>query len=74
MKINFWVYIENLYDGSACARFFNSKEEAEEYAKDHDERFCDDIYPKSLEVNEAGQLIPLCYPKIRKTDEKFNIC
>lgn len=51
MKIKFWTYIENLYDGSCAIRFFNSEEEAEAYAEKDDERFCDDINVKELEID-----------------------
>jgi len=56
MKVKLWIYIENLGDGSAAARFFSSNENAEEYASHDTERFCDDIYPVSFK-NGLPELI-----------------
>lgn len=57
MKVQFWCYMENMGDGSVAARFFNSEEEAEGYAEDHDERMCDDIELVTLEFDKNGKLL-----------------
>jgi hypothetical protein len=57
MQIKLIVFIQNLGDGSCAVRFFNSEEDAEAYAGDDDERYCDDIYPVTLEVDESGKLL-----------------
>lgn len=50
--ITLWVYIQNNGDGSAVARFFNTREEAEarhnEDDKEYGECFCDDVYAETL--------------------------
>jgi hypothetical protein len=56
MKVKFWVYMENLGDGSAAARIFSSKKAAEKYADHDDERYCDDIYQEEIEVDDKGKL------------------
>lgn len=56
IKVKFWLYMQNQNDGSAVAKFFNSEEAAEEYAKDDVERFSDDIYSKELEFDLEGNL------------------
>lgn len=57
MKVKFWVHIHNMGDGSAVAKFFNSKEAAEAFAEGDDERFCEDVEPKELEFDEQGNLL-----------------
>lgn len=54
-SVKVWTYISNMGDGSACARFFNTQEEAEAYAEaSGDDRFCDDIEPKTLEFDATS--------------------
>jgi hypothetical protein len=58
LRVQFWVFIENLYDGSATARFFKTQADAEKYAEEDDERFCDDIFAKELLIDaETGELL-----------------
>ena len=59
MKIKLWVHIQNCGDGSAVAKFFNSLEEAEEYAEEYggDERLCEDVYSYTLEIDETGKIV-----------------
>ena len=57
MKVEVFIYMKNLGDGSCCVRFFNSKSHAEQYAEKDDERFCDDIYSKTLEFDDNGKFI-----------------
>ena len=57
MKTRIWIYIKNLGDGSASIRFFSSKEEAEKYAENDDERFCDDINEYILDFDSNGELL-----------------
>ena len=51
LKVKFWIYMQNNGDGSACAKFFKTEGEAEMAAADDDERYCDDIYPKTITVD-----------------------
>lgn len=53
MKIKLWLYIMNLGDGSCAVKFFSSKENAENFASKDDERFCDDIYYKEIDIDSA---------------------
>lgn len=56
-KLDFWFYIQNAGDGSAYVRFFNSEADAEAYAENDDERYCDDICQESLEFDsKTGKL------------------
>lgn len=57
MKVKVWTYVENLGDGSCAVRFFNSREEAEAFAGEDDERYCDDINPETLEFDDNGVLL-----------------
>jgi hypothetical protein len=57
MKVTIWIYIENLGDGSCAARITDSEESAEKLAENDDERFCDDIYSKTLEFDDNGKLL-----------------
>ena len=57
MKVQLYLYIQNMGDGSCSVKFFNSRESAEKFAEPDDERFCEDIYPKTLELDENGKLI-----------------
>ena len=57
IKIKLAYYIKNAGDGSAYIKFFNSEADAEDYAKDDDERYCDDIGTKELIVDEKGHLL-----------------
>jgi hypothetical protein len=57
MKINLAVYIQNNGDGSSSVKFFNTEPEAEEFAKDHNERNCEDVYTVELEFSEEGRLL-----------------
>lgn len=57
MIADFWLYIQNLGDGSCTVKFFKSKRAAEKYAAYDNERFCDDIYYRSLEFDNEGNLI-----------------
>lgn len=43
----------NLGDGSCAVKFFSSKENAENFASKDDERFCDDIYYKEIDIDSA---------------------
>lgn len=52
-----WVHISSNGDGSASALFFSTEEAAEKYASHDDERFCDDIYKKTLEFSLDGELV-----------------
>lgn len=57
-KLNAWLYIQNAGDGSCYVRFFNSEEDAEAYAENDDERYCDDIAQVSLEFDpQTGKLL-----------------
>lgn len=51
MRIKFWVYVANLGDGSAAARFFKSQKEAEAVAEADLERFCEDVYETEILVD-----------------------
>ena len=71
ITVTVWVYIQNLGDGSARAKFFNSEEAAEKYAAHDDERYCDDIYGKTLEFDMDGMLVtpnPIHYSEEFKLD------
>jgi hypothetical protein len=68
MKIKKWIYIKNLGDGSCSAELFESEEDAEKAAENHNERFCDDIYPEEIEVDDTPELI-----SIRKENEKLKV-
>lgn len=57
MKIKLWIYAANNGDGSTSTYFFNSKEEAEKYAKDDNERFCDDIWETTIKISSKGKLL-----------------
>lgn len=57
MKVKFWMYIANNGDGSCSAKFFRSEANAEKYASGDDERNCDDIYAKTLEFDDEGNLL-----------------
>jgi len=57
MKVTFALWIESLGDGSCRVNFFKSLDDANAHAVHHDERFCDDIYEKTLEFDDNGQLI-----------------
>ena len=62
MKVTLGVYIENLGDGSAWPRFFNTEEEAEVYAQQQEEeycaeRMCDDTGVVTLVFDEEGNLL-----------------
>ena len=59
MKLNPWCYIQDQGDGSAFPLFFNTQKEAEAFAKNDDERLCDDIIQISLVVDHNGQLTEL---------------
>ena len=52
-SIKVWTYVENLGDGSCAVRFFSTREAAEEFAAEDDERFCDDINLETLEFDEG---------------------
>jgi hypothetical protein len=57
-RVRFWVYVGNDGDGSSVAKFFKSKEDAEEYASQYNERFCDDIYPDYIDVDlDTGEML-----------------
>lgn len=57
ISVKFWIHISSNGDGSASALFFDSEEAAEKYAAHDDERFCEDIYKKSLEFTLDGKLV-----------------
>lgn len=57
IKVNFWIYTQNLGDGSCGNKFFRSEDSAEKYASYDDERMCDDINKYSLEFDLEGNLI-----------------
>lgn len=57
IKAKFWIYMSNQGDGSAVAKFFSSEVAAEKYASHDDERFCEDIYSKTLEFDLDGNLV-----------------
>jgi hypothetical protein len=59
IKTKLWLHIVNSGDGSCYVKFFNSEEEANKYADDHDngERYCDDVYSKELEFDLDGKLL-----------------
>lgn len=57
MKVRIWCYIENQGDGSAVPRFFNSKQKAEAFAKNDNERYCEDIQYRDLEFDTQGKLL-----------------
>ena len=57
MKIKVYYYISNCGDGSCAVHFFNSEQEAEDYASQDDERFCEDIQSRILEIDECGRLL-----------------
>lgn len=57
IKVKFWVYTENLGDGSSASRFFSSEAAAEKYAAYDEERFSDDINEKKLEFDLNGNLV-----------------
>lgn len=51
LEIKLWVYMSNCGDGSAVAKYFNTEAEAEEFAEPDGERFCDDIFEKTLRLD-----------------------
>lgn len=57
MKVKFTIFIENQGDGSVRARFFRTETEAEQFAQEDDERFCEDIQVVELEFDERGLLV-----------------
>lgn len=73
MKIKFWVYMKNMSDGSAVAHFFSSEKAAEKYASYDDERFCDDIYQDTIEVDAKGKLVgpnPVHYKEEEENEDE----
>ena len=57
MKVNVYYYISNCGDGSCAVHFFNSEQDAEDYASQDGERFCEDIKSKTLEFDKDGRLL-----------------
>ena len=57
MKATVWIYNRNNYDGSSSACFFKSESDAEKYAEEDTERFCDDINSHTFEFDENGVLL-----------------
>lgn len=58
IKVKIWVYMENCGDGSCVARFFNLEKDAEAYAGNDNERFCEDIVFEELQIDElTGKLL-----------------
>jgi len=56
-SITFWTYTKNCGDGSCVVCFFNSAEEAEDYAGDDDERYCEDIESHTLQLDENHRIL-----------------
>jgi hypothetical protein len=57
MKAKVFIYNQNNYDGSSSACFFNTEEDAEKYAEEDTERFCDDINSHTFEFDDQGNLL-----------------
>jgi hypothetical protein len=57
IKAKLWLYILNCGDGSCNVLFFDSEKAAEKYAKKDDERMCEDIFMKTIEIDEDGKLV-----------------
>lgn len=57
IKVKFATYIQNMYDGAACVRYFRTEQEAESFAAKDDERYCDDISTQTLEFDLEGNLL-----------------
>lgn len=57
MKVKFAMYIANCGDGSCVVKFFRNEENAEKFASKDDERYCDDVYSKTLEFDDEGNLL-----------------
>jgi hypothetical protein len=51
LSIKLWVYMSNCGDGSAAPKFFNTEQEAEDFAEPDGERFCDDIFQTTLRLD-----------------------
>lgn len=56
IELKFQVFLRNNGDGSAYTYFFNTEEEAEEYASKDWERLCDDVFPETITINGLGQI------------------
>ncbi|MFA5125141.1 MAG: hypothetical protein WC473_04980 [Patescibacteria group bacterium] len=56
MKVELFVFIRKNGDGSASTFFFNTMEEANNYAEDQVERFDDDIKSSTLILDDNGKL------------------
>lgn len=60
LTVKFWIYVRNLGDGSTALYFFNKCSEAESFAEQDDERYCDDVYQKTLKVDlDTGKLLDI---------------
>lgn len=57
IKVKLAVYIRNLGGGSAAPCFFPNMREAELFAQKDNDRFCDDIYERVIEVDQSGNLV-----------------
>ena len=57
MRITFWTYVQNCGDGSNYVCYFNSREDAETFAENDNERYCDDITQHTMEVDENGKIL-----------------
>jgi hypothetical protein len=58
IKVKLWVYTESGGDGSVIVRHFNSAEEADAFAENDEDRFCEDIYAVELQIDElTGKLL-----------------
>ncbi len=70
LKVQLWTYMSNQGDGSAVAKYFNTEAEAEHYASFDDERFCDDIYRETFELDPKTLKLVKIPKNYREEDEE----
>jgi hypothetical protein len=70
LKVTLWCYVRNNGDGSPGLLIFDSEKEANKYADkdgdEYDERFCDDVFSETIEVDAATGKLLTPNPKRKK--------